>query len=207
MIEFLTVTALITLAIISPGPNFAVVVKNSFISRKAGLFTALGITCGALLHASYCIMGLTVIISKSLLLFNTIKYVGAAYLMYIGIKGLFSKHLCAQQKISAVPHISPNKKRAFWQGFFCNILNPKAILFFIALFTVIITPATPFFMQTIYGFTIAGIDLLWFSGLAILLTHHKMTAWFAKAQLLATRIMGGFLIAFGLRIATMGEHV
>jgi len=92
MADFLTVAALSALAAISPGPDFAMVVKNSFSSRKAGLFTSLGVACSILLHASYCIMGLTLIISKSLLLFNIIKYIGAAYLIYIGIKGLLSKN-------------------------------------------------------------------------------------------------------------------
>lgn len=203
MVDFLTIATLSTLAAISPGPDFAVVVKNSFYSRKAGLLTSLGVSCSILLHTSYCIMGLTLIISKSILLFNVIKYMGAAYLIYIGIKGLFSKNPREQKNKNNIHNSSLSNSRAFRQGFLCNALNPKAVMFFLALFTAIIAPATPLLTKITYGAIIAFIHLFWFSGLSIILTHHKMTTFFRKAQIIVTRIMGGFLILFGLRIATM----
>ena len=87
MQEFLSISLLIMLAAVSPGPDFAVVTKNSLLySRKAGLFTALGVSVSLLIHAVYCILGLAIIISQSLLAFSVIKYLGAAYLIYIGFK-------------------------------------------------------------------------------------------------------------------------
>ena len=92
MLEFMTISLIITLAVMSPGPDFAIVSRNALrYSQKTGLFTAMGIACGSLFHASYCILGFAIVISKSILLFNIIKYIGASYLIYIGIKGLLEK--------------------------------------------------------------------------------------------------------------------
>lgn len=206
MEQFFAITLLVVLAAISPGPDFAMVVKNSLAhSRKAGIFTSLGISCSMLFHASYCIMGLAIIISKSLLLFNIIKYIGAGYLIYIGIQSLFSKAVSTQKM---PPHSSKKFARlaAFRQGFLCNVLNPKAIMFFLALFTIVVKPNTPLIIQGGYAVEIALIHFIWFAGLSMFLTHHKMTKVFNKIQTILTRVMGGVLVMFGLRIATLAHE-
>lgn len=92
MQEFLSISLLILLASISPGPDFAIVTKNSLLySRKKGLFTALGVSVSLLVHTIYCILGLAIIISHSLLAFSVVKYLGAAYLICIGFKSLLAK--------------------------------------------------------------------------------------------------------------------
>jgi RhtB (resistance to homoserine/threonine) family protein len=206
MTEFFAITLLIILAAISPGPDFVMVTKNAIShSRAAGMFTSLGVACSLLMHASYCIMGLTIIISKSLLLFNMIKYAGAAYLIYIGIKGLLAKNEQTQvTKSNSHKTLSP--LRAFRQGFLCNALNPKAVMFFLALFTIVVKPGTPLLVQSGYAIEIALIHLIWFAGLSLFLSHHKMTLLLRKAQTVITKIMGGVLILFGLRIATLAHQ-
>src|SRR5579863_5423615 len=97
MIEFLTISTIITLAVISPGPDFALVSRNALrYSQKVGIMTSLGTGSGALFHATYCILGFAIIISQSVLLFNVIKYLGAAYLIYLGGKGLLEKKTATQ---------------------------------------------------------------------------------------------------------------
>src|SRR5580700_10080824 len=89
---YLTIGILQTLAVIAPGPDFAVVVKNTLThSRRAGIITALGISCGVLFHMSYCLFGLAFMIKTNPLLFNIIKYIGCGYLVYIGIKAILHK--------------------------------------------------------------------------------------------------------------------
>ncbi len=201
--EFFGITLLIILAAISPGPDFAMVVKNSLAySRRAGIFTSLGISCSMLFHASYCIMGLAIIISKSLLAFNIIKYIGASYLIYIGIQSLFAKS-SSIQNIQKTSVKSFSELAAFKQGFLCNVLNPKAIMFFLALFTIVVKPNTSLVLQIGYAIEIALIHFIWFSGLSLFLTHHKMTKFFNKLQTFLTKLMGGLLIMFGIRIATL----
>ena len=92
MTEFFTITLIIILAAISPGPDFAMVVKNALSrNRMSGIFTALGVSFSMVIHSTYCILGLAIVISQSLLLFSIVKYIGAAYLIYIGTKSLLAK--------------------------------------------------------------------------------------------------------------------
>lgn len=204
MNDFFALTLLVTLAAISPGPDFALVVKNSSIySRAGGIATAVGIALSMLIHASYCILGLGLIISKSILLFSLIKYLGAAYLIYIGIKSITAKNVMTQQMVTTTK--SDDRLRALRQGLFCNLLNPKAIMFFVALFTLVVKPGTPVAIEIAYAFEIALIHLLWFGGLALFLTHHKTLAFLNKGQAILTKVMGGFLVVFGVRIATLAQ--
>ena len=87
--EFLTVALIHLLAVASPGPDFAVVLKESVAhGRRAGLFTAWGVGTGILLHVAYSLLGIGLLVSQSVLLFNLLKYLAAAYLVYIGIRAL-----------------------------------------------------------------------------------------------------------------------
>ena len=204
--EFLTATLIMLLAAISPGPDFALVVKNALLhTRKAGIYSAIGVSCSLLIHASYCILGLAIIISQSLLLFSIIKYFGAAYLIYIGIKSLLAKLTVAQiadQKYKNV--LSP--VQAFMQGFLCNLLNPKAILFILSFFTLIINPTISWAGKFGFGLEIALIHCLWFSWLAIMITYQPVKAKLDKVQHYVVKAMGMVLIGFGARIAFL-SHV
>ncbi len=206
MIEFLSVSLIILLAVISPGPDFAIVTRNSLrYSQRIGIMTTLGITTSTLFHASYCIFGLAIVISKSLLLFNIIKYVGAAYLIYLGIKGLLDKS-------PAMPLASNEKSKktisdfqAYYQGLFCNVLNPKTILFFLALFTMMIKPNTSLMIQFGYALEIAFIHLMWFSLVSVFFAHQRIKVFLGKFLHYITKALGGFLIIFGAKVATLSR--
>lgn len=206
MSEFFAITFLIMLAAISPGPDFAMVTKNSLLySRKAGILTAMGISCSLLIHASYCILGLAIIISKSLLIFSIIKYIGAAYLSYIGIKALLAK-----REIADYQDNNSNKKdlhayQAFRQGLLCNLLNPKAIMFLLAFFTIIIKPTISWSTQIGYGLEIGIVHMLWFSSLALMITHRRVRSILNKVQFYIVKVMGVVLIGFGIKIATLHQ--
>jgi len=87
--EFLTVALIHLLAVASPGPDFAIVVRESVgYGRRAGLFTAVGVGTGILVHVTYSLLGIGLIVSQSIVLFNALKWLAAAYLLYIGIKAL-----------------------------------------------------------------------------------------------------------------------
>ena len=88
----LTITVIATLAMISPGPDFVLVVKNAArYSRRAALATTVGINLGIAVHMSYCILGLALIIAQTPWLFGLLKYAGAGYLIWIGVQALFSR--------------------------------------------------------------------------------------------------------------------
>jgi RhtB (resistance to homoserine/threonine) family protein len=204
MTELLTATFIILLAAISPGPDFVLVVKNSLLhGRKTGMYSALGVSCSLLIHSSYCIFGLALIISQSLLLFSIVKYLGAVYLIYIGLRSLFIKH-----KVTSVSQIEAHNVQytltpthAFIQGFLGNLLNPKAILFILSFFTIIINPSISWVGKVSLGFEIALIHWLWFSWLSIIITYQYVKARLDNIQHYVIRMMGVLLIGFGARSA------
>ena len=205
LLSFLIIGTLNFLAVISPGPDFAMVVKTALTQpRKPAVFTALGIALGIFVHVTYCILGLAIIITKSLLLFTLIKYCGAAYFIYLGIQGLRAKAPHAQH-ITAIKVAPINISAALKRGFLCNVLNPKCTMFFLGLFTLVVKPTTPIYIQALYGVEMAAITFIWFSSLAIIITHNKIKAKIARFQYFITKLMGVLLLLFGIELALL-EH-
>jgi threonine/homoserine/homoserine lactone efflux protein len=106
MAGWLTVFLVGCLAVMSPGPNMAMALKNSLAhSRRAGVSTAAGLALGDAMHVSYCLVGIAVVISRSILLFDAIKWVGAAYLVYVGVRSLrASRHTPDEEDGSGTFH-------------------------------------------------------------------------------------------------------
>ncbi len=184
----------------SPGPDFAIVVKNSLISKKAGVFTALGIAIGLVIHVTYTLLGIGLIISRSILLFNVIKYLGALYLIYLGIMALKSKS--QETKINSVKTKQDlNAFSAFLNGFLTNVLNPKATLFFVGVFTQIISPQTPLIIQMFYGVEVMTLAFIWFSFLALTLSLKVIKNKIGKIHVYLEKTMGVVLLALGIKVA------
>lgn len=188
------------LAMISPGPDFLVVVKNSIkYSSRIGYFTALGIAGGLMIHMTYCILGLGLVISQSIMLFNIIKYVGAAYLICIGIMSFMSKDEPLQLDAKKEAHMI-SSFGAMKMGFFVNVLNPKATFAFVSLFSAFITPDTPLYIPLSFAaFTVVS-SILWFSLVASIFTFQKVKTIFEKAKTKVDRTMGILLVSLGLKV-------
>lgn len=202
MLAFFTITLIIMLAAISPGPDFFLVVKNALLhDRRAGIFTAAGVASSLLIHSSYCIVGLGMLITHSVVAFNIIKYLGAAYLIYLGVKSLLAKR--THVNYSKLKHTTTpvTGRQSFTEGLLCNLLNPKAILFILAFFTLILKPGTPWFARIGYGLEISLIHLIWFSILAVIITHKNVKTRLDAAQYYIIKVMGVVLIAFGSHVA------
>lgn len=200
--EFLTVALIHLLAVASPGPDFAVVVRESVAhGRRAGTWTALGVGSAIFLHVGYSLLGIGLIVSQSIVLFNGLKWLAAAYLVYIGYKALRAQPAVAtvEQVDLARPIRTP--RGAFVAGFMTNGLNPKATLFFLSLFTVVIDPHTPLPVQAGYGVYLALATGLWFCLVALLFSQQRVRAGFARLGHWFDRIMGAVLIALGVKIA------
>jgi len=188
------------IALISPGPDFAVIVKNSLIySRKTALLTALGIALGIMVHVTYTLLGLGVVIKESVWLFHGLKYLGAGYLIYIGFKGLKAKKAALAlgnvHHSRDIPAIS-----AIRSGFLTNALNPKCMLFIMSLFTVVIPLDTPTFIMTIYGMIIFLETLAWFSFVAFCLSGKRTREKFNAVGHWIERITGGILVMLGAKL-------
>jgi RhtB (resistance to homoserine/threonine) family protein len=199
--EFLTVALLHLLAVMSPGPDFAIITRNSLsYSRNTGIYTAQGIALGTLVHLAYSLIGIGLLISQSIVLFSIVKFIGAAYLIYIGVQSLLVRHTIENVgDILAVQHITPGA--ALRIGFLTNVLNPKATLFFLSVFTQVIRPATPGFLKVLYGIEISIVTFLWFGIVSFLLSTPGIKTKFVRVQRSVEKAMGAALIALGIRVA------
>ncbi len=197
---FLSVATVQTLAVISPGPDFAVVTRNSILhTRKVGVFTALGITAGVLFHISYLVMGFGILVSSLVKVLFLIKVAGCLYLGYLGWKSLRSSGTW-NEKISELPQNSIiTAQSAFWNGFLTNVLNPKAILFLISLFTVVIDKNTPSSVLALCGAMIVLITLAWFLFVSLSFSGILRNS-FLRFGKWIDRLTGGFLLFVGAKI-------
>lgn len=201
--EWLTVLVVGWLAVMSPGPDLAMTLRNSLgFSRRAGLFTAVGIAAGLCVHTLYSLVGIGVVIAQSVVLFSIIKWAGAAYLVYVGVRALRAGGTTlpgAGGAAAAAGDLAP--WRAARAGFLTNVLNPKVTLFFLALFTQVIDAHTPGAVQALYGLTIVGISTAWFSAVAVLVSQRAVRARLAAVSHWVERVTGLAFIGLGLRLA------
>lgn len=141
---FLTVSILINL---SPGPDMLYTAARSLSQGiSAGVFSALGIFAGCLFHTAAAVFGLSKIIEQSVLLFSIIKYAGAAYLIYLGIRSFLKKKKTIKE-IDALPTLTTRK--IFFQGMLTNILNPKVAIFFLSFLPQFINPQSNYLKEQI----------------------------------------------------------
>lgn len=198
-----TVALVHLLAAMSPGPDFIMAVRNSLTySRKTGIWTAVGFGLGIGVHISYCVAGLAVIISKSILVFSTIKLFGAGYLIYIGLKSFFSKssHIEIKQEETKEDISSLS---AVKMGFLTNVLNPKVTLFFLGLFTLVISPDVPKSVLLVASAIMMINTVLWFSLVALFFTQKRVRSVFERFQNTFSKLFGGLLILLGLKVALL----
>ena len=188
------------LAVMSPGPDFFMLVRNAITySRKTGIFTAIGFGLGIGVHVSYSILGIALIISQSEVLYSIIKYAGSGYLFYIGIRSLMSENQHFETK-TGTKKTDISALKAVQIGFLTNVLNPKATLFFLSLFTVVIGPDTSIPLMVFLGVVMMINTTLWFSLLAYLITHAKILPVLEKYQ-------KGFNLVFGILLIGVAAKV
>ncbi|UBX49720.1 LysE family translocator [Providencia alcalifaciens] len=195
------VATIAALGMISPGPDFFLIIKNATrYQRSAAMMTAFGIIVAIALHMSYCVAGLAVLITTTPWLFNILKYAGAAYLIWIGLKSLMP------QKAKSIDlmnnqHEHVTFKQAFMQGFLCNVLNPKATLFFLAIFTQVLNVDSTFSEKLWFAFIIWGLAVIYWPILVCLIQSAPVRKGLAKVQKYVDKILGVVLVAFGIRVA------
>lgn len=199
MSELIVVVTITLLAVISPGPDFAMVTRNSLmLTRRAGVLTALGIGLGVTVHVSYTLLGIGLLISRSLWLFHSIKLVGAVYLVYLGIKMLRAQP--AQQQAQATA-ASLSDWDALRTGFLTNVLNPKTTIFIVCLFMQAVRPDTPLPIQIGYGAFIALAHMAWFSLVALCFSADTVRARLLAARRRIDQTFGCLLVGFGALLA------
>lgn len=204
--EFLTIVVAHLLAVVSPGPDFAVMLRQALCqSRRNALLSAVGVGAGILVHVTYSLLGIGLLIKQSVMLFSVLKVVGALYLAWIALQCLRARAGSIHVETGSAPEQSPFA--ALRLGFLTNALNPKATLFFVALFSVVISPGTPLMVQAGYGIYMAVATGVWFALVAIFFTLPRVRQAFSRFGHWLDRIMGGvlLLLAAQLLLSTVSE--
>ena len=187
-------------ALVSPGPDFVVVCRNSLLySRTIGIYTAVGFGLGICIHISYAVFGLSWLIANNELIFTVIQYLGAFYLMLIGIQSLRSfQSQIGQETTTYSSRISPF--RAVRIGFITNALNPKATLFFLGLFSTMLNPTVGELTLVVIAVLLVVTTILWFSLVALLISHPRFTTTLKRYEKTVHRFFGVLLIGIGVII-------
>lgn len=204
MYEFLGLMAVFSIMIVSPGADFAIVVRQSIVhGRRSAIMTSLGIGSSLLFHISYTVLGLGLLVSKSLLLFGLLKWAGAAYLVYLGIKALRAPAMDAPADVvENVPQKKISDGRSFLMGFVTNALNPKAVLFFLSLFSALVSHETPVLIQASYGVFMALALIAWFVAVSTFFTIQSVRDRFVSWGKWFNRVTGMVFIGLGIKLAT-----
>ncbi|AMT97175.1 MULTISPECIES: LysE family transporter [Psychrobacter] len=194
MTEFLAVIVITILAVISPGADFAIVTKNSYLyGRSIGVLTSIGIALGVLVHVAYTLIAVAAVIKFAPNFLTIVKYLGAFYLIYIGYKTFAQKPV---KDIASSTHISSGQ--ALRYGFFTNALNPKTTLFVISTYTQIVSTTTPKFILIGYGLFMSVAHFIWFAIVALLFSQRTLRAKMLEKQVSINRMIGFILGLLGV---------
>jgi len=205
-LEFATLMLAFGINAVIPGADFAMVLRQSIAhDRRAALFTSAGIATSILVHGSYTLLGIGVIVGQSLMVFNIIKWVGAAYLVWLAISALRSP---APQP-PAEGELTTARRgdfAAFALGFLTNLLNPKAVLFFLALFTTLVSAHTGSDIKVIYVLCMSLMLFAWFALVSIFFTTPSVRQGFFRFGRWFNRVTGITFILLAVRVALAQQH-
>jgi RhtB (resistance to homoserine/threonine) family protein len=205
VIELASLMAIFSFAIVSPGADLAMILRQSMVhGRRNAIISSFGVGTALMMHVTYTILGLGLIISQSILLFNIVKWCGVAYLLYIGVKSLRAgkTDVSAQAVVTDEDRKQQSAAKAFLLGFAANALNPKPVFFFLSIFSTVVSAHTPAMMKFSYGLVMATCLIAWFVGVSFFLTTPKMRAAFSRASQWIDRVSGAVFIALGIKLAT-----
>ncbi len=191
---------------LTPGPDVFYMVTHSLKSGwRAGAVAAAGITAGCFVHVAAATVGLSALITASATAFTVIKWIGAAYLVYVGWNMLTSKAPSVHSLATSSPAtVQPQYRKIFLQGFYTNVLNPKVALFFLAFLPQFISPTAS---QPWLAFLVLGV-LFNVNAIPVNLAYVTLAAWVSQRASALQRGMhwleraaGALFIGFGVKLA------
>ncbi|MEY3197371.1 MAG: amino acid transporter LysE [Pseudomonadota bacterium] len=198
--SIITLVTIFMAALVSPGPDFALIVKHSLThSRKIAIYTALGIALGDIAHNIYILIGVGEFLINNELAMRWFTYIGATYLIYIGYQGIVSKptsHSFGHSKTKG--DITP--KRAIIIGFMTCLLNPKAVLFITSMFAVVLTPETPVSIMFLYAIITFTQCFIWYVVVAIFLSTEIIRSKIIHIEHWINRVTGVILAGIGISL-------
>lgn len=205
--SILTYCGIVTLMVITPGPNAVLILRTvSVRGRATGFGNIAGIVSGFYFHAVCSALGLSLLLMRSPELYNAVKWLGAAYLVYLGVKTIW-------QTFIARPYASPAQRasafaqvrNAYFEGLLTNILNPKVALFYVSLFPQFIKGNESVMAQSLTLVTIhASLSMVWFSSITLLFDRFGNYLSDSGVKRSLQTVTSVLLIALGMKIAMSG---
>ena len=193
-ITFIQIFFVCLLGAMSPGPSMAVVIHNAiFKGRYNGILTSIGHGIGIAVYATFAVLGLGLIIKTNIFIFNGLKILSIIFLIFIGVKTIFNK-----EKFNLERKNLKGNTISFFQGFGISILNPKILVWFIAIYSQFMSTDNELIFN-IYLVSIAGIiDACWYITLSLAVTTNAALRFFQSKIKLIQKIQGFLFIALGL---------
>lgn len=206
MSDFFTFIVLSLFVVMSPGIDTALITKRTISAGKSdGFKMALGITAGALVHTFAAAFGLSAILMQSAVAFELVKYIGAAYLIYLGVSSFISKGKNNEQVLEN--HKGISKGSAFKQGFLSNVLNPKVAIFFLTFLPQFVNTQSQAAKQLIMmGIIYTLLSIVWFIVFVIFINYLRKWLMSPNVQSMMEKATGIVLIGFGLKLALEKQH-
>ena len=201
--EFTTWLALAAICImgaISPGPSLALIMRNTVRGgRWHGMATGLGHGLGVGLYALIAAYGLALLLTTTPWLFQLVQYAGAAFLAWLGLRGLLTKPGAGPAPEQSASELRSRRLGAL-EGFAVAFLNPQLAIFFVALFSQFVHAHTDWPEALLIMLTAGGIDALWYSLVAVGLSHGPVLAWLRAQSLLIERLSALVLLGIAAKI-------
>ncbi len=200
MSDLFTFFLLSLFVVMSPGIDTALITKRTIADgRASGYQIALGITCGSLVHTLAAAFGLSAILMKSAVAFEIVKYLGAIYLIYLGISSFIKRDNQANNNKN---HEIRKNQSAFRQGLLSNVLNPKVAMFFLTFLPQFVTEGSNVTIQLItMGCIYTFLSITWFFVYVFFINYLREWLMSAKVQNVLDKATGIVLIGFGLKLA------
>jgi len=198
--EFLTIMVAHLLAVASPGPDFALVLRQSLAhGRRTAIWSSIGIGCGICVHITYSLLGLGYFLKNSAVALTTFKWLGAAYLAWVGIQAIRAQPRSGDIDLAAAG-TGPTGGAAWLTGFLVNVLNPKAALFFISLFPLAVNVHTPKLIQAGYGLWMTVTTAGWFCFVSMVFTRESVRRSFLQHGHWIDRALGVIFLGFAVSL-------
>ncbi len=200
--QLLTLDSIVLLACISPGPDFVAVTSNALNDRRSGLWVGLGIACAVIVWATLAILGFGLLIKELFWLYETIRLVGAAYLIYLGARMLKASFKAESigPRVGGVPRVGALK--AWRQGFMVGITNPKTATFFATLFVTVLPVGAPAWVYVSVVVLVGLITAGWLGMLATFFSVGRVRSVYVRVSRAVDALMGAALVGLGIRLAS-----
>ena len=196
---YLTIVGIWTVTVISPGPNFVATCHAAVTgSRRAGGQVVIGISLGTLIWAGASLLGLSLLFQSAGWLYQTVRLIGALYLVLVGLQMLWSAR-------RPVPSGGGAHSTAGWaavrRGLWTDLSNPKAAAFFTSLFAVALPPDAPLWFDAVVISSVVAIAWLWYALVALVMSSSPAANLYRRASRVISAVAGALFVGFGLRLA------